>query len=57
MRSFYDAVNTIPGKGQSFDAEKLQDLRDHFQPHNDSLRSMMERNFDIDRLPEWLSAK
>ena len=57
MRSFYDAVNTIPGKGQSFDAEKLQDLRDHFQPHNDSLRSMLERNFDIDRLPEWLSAK
>jgi hypothetical protein len=57
MRSVYDAVNTIPGKGQSFDTRKLQDLQDHFRPYNDSLRSLLEQKFAIERFPDWLSAE
>lgn len=57
MRSVYDAVNTIPGKGQSFDAGKLQNLRDHFHPYNESLRSLLDRNFDVEKFPDWLSTE
>ena len=57
LRSLYDTVNTIPGKGQSLNVEKLQVLRDHFRPHNESLRILLEQEFDIDRYPDWLSAK
>ena len=57
LRSLYNAVNTIPGKGQSFDAEKLQDLKKHFRPHNDSLRTLLEREFDIESFPDWLTVK
>lgn len=56
-RLLYNAVNTVKGKGHSFEPEQLEILRDHFRPHNDSLRVLLERELQIKEFPEWLSTR
>lgn len=56
LRSVYNAVNTVPGKGQSFDQATLRKLRDHFRPHNEALRTLLERDFHVKTFPDWLSS-
>lgn len=57
LRSLYNVVNTVPGKGQSFDDGTLRRLREHFQPHNEALRTLLEQEFHIKVFPDWLSAE
>ena len=57
LRSVYDKVNTVPGKGQSFDDQTIRKLREHFQPHNEALGTLLKQEFQIEAFPDWLSAE
>jgi hypothetical protein len=57
LRSVYNTVNTVPGKGQSFDDQTIRRLREYFQPHNEALGTLLKQEFHIEAFPEWLSAE
>lgn len=57
LRSIYNKVNTVPGKGQSFDDQTLHRLREYFQPHNKALGTLLKQEFQMETFPDWLAAE
>lgn len=57
LRSAYNSVNTVPGKGQLFDDQTLSKLREYFRPHNAALGTLLKQEFKIEAFPDWLSAE